>query len=184
MSHEDMITRLTRAAVPRSCWGVSTTGTGRARYRDFVGELKQRHANREQQTVAYLHYFDSRCIIDVEMFAKETVLAGLPTRYTTFYKLARDLRMAEAHGPEHNPLEAIYGRGALVLPDIPLAPDSDVENIRIYHEAVEYLVNHAYDGGILILGGTVRLDALARTAWPVSLARLLTENSRLFEVRA
>jgi hypothetical protein len=182
-SSGDIARSLAIAGVPRSCWPVSTTATGRMPYRDFAEEVKQRATNREAQTAAYLKFKDAAGILDAEMVAKEMVLAGVRTRYTPFYKLMRDLRLQDRPSyDEEQALSRIYSIGALIVPDVPgmdLILDVDM---RQYMETVEFMVGHAYEGGVLVVGGQRVVSKRYKSGWPVLLERLLVENSRTFEV--
>lgn len=179
----DMLARLSGAAVPRSCWSVSTTGTGRKPYRDFAEEVKERAMHREMQTSAYLQFTDMEGILDVEIVAKEMVLAGVRTRYTTFYKLMRDLRLQDSPLAEgEQPLSRVYAIGAIVMPNVPLISDIQEVDLRQYHETIEYMINHAYEGGVLVIAGGTPISKRYKSGWPPLFERLLLENSRIFKV--
>ncbi len=179
----DRLSLLREAAVPRSCWSVSTTGTGRKPYRDFAEEVKGRATKREMQTSAYLQFKDVQGILDAEIVAKEMVLAGVRTRYTTFYKLMRDLRLQDSPLAEgEQPLSRVYAIGAIILPDVPVVADILDTDLRQYHETVEYLINHAYEGGVLVIAGNRDVSKRYKSGWPVLFERLLVENARTFKV--
>lgn len=178
----EVISALTKAGVPRGCWGISTTGTGRATYRDFAADIQGRQVDRLQKTSAYVRYSSHEGMLDVEILAKEMVLAGVPTYYTTFYKLMRDLRVLERHGEEDHHLHRVFAYGVIALPSIPYLEDMAVENQQVYNETIEYLVGHSNEGGILIIGGNPKLTKQLKAGWPSVLERLLMENSKTFEV--
>lgn len=178
------IAQMTWAGVPRSCWGVSTTGTGRAAYRDFAQDVVDRKEKREAQTSAYMRYKDMDGILDLEVMAKEMVLAGIPTAYTTFHKLTRDLRMQEAHPDNAFQAGTVYSTGAIVLPSMPFASDCTDSALSVqYAETVEYLLGHVYEGGVLVVGGSHRINKTDTGKWPPLFSRMIIETAKIFEVK-
>lgn len=176
----EIIAAMTRAGVPRSCWIVSTKETGRSEYKDFAADVKKRASDRRQQTAAYVRHKSNEGLLDVEILAKELVLAGVQTRYTTFHKLARDLRMEET--ADEQLLGAIYARGAFVLPHIPPLSEIHPQDVTRYNETIEYLIAHAYEGGVLIIAGTYPLSKRLKSGLPPLFERLLVESAKTFEV--
>lgn len=179
MNSADTMKMMQRACVPQSCWSISTTKTGRMPLRDFANSVKASERTREQKASAYVYgtAFDSR-VIEVEMLAKELVLAGVNTRYMTFVNLTRLVRMGRDEAEDG--LGTLYGRGALVIPDVPMVKDIVESSQPAYEEAVDYLVNHVYEGGILVTSGRSRLGK-GTTGWPPFLVRLLLESTQVFE---
>lgn len=178
------IAAMTLAGVPRSCWSVSVTGTGRSPYRDFAKEAVGRHTSRNMQVAGYVRYQGLDGVLDVELIAKEFVLAGVITVYTTFAKLMRDLRMQEANPEGEHRLSTVYSAGAIVLPAIPFASDyADTPQMQQYGEAIEYLLGHAYEGGVLVVGGSHRINKTDTGKWPPLFNRLILENAKIFEVK-
>ncbi len=178
------ISAMTMAGVPRSCWSVSVTGTGRTTYRDFAKDSVERHTSRDMQIAAYVRYPNLEGVLDVELMAKEFVLAGVATAYTTFAKLMRDLRMQEANPEGEHRLSAVYSTGAIVLPSVPFASEyADTPQSAQYAEAVEYLLGHAYEGGVLVVGGSHRITKNDTGKWPPLFNRLILENAKIFEVK-
>lgn len=183
-SHANTIAAMTWAGVPRSCWGISTTGTGRAAYRDFALETVERKEKREIQTAAYMRYQDVDGVLDVELMAKEMVLAGVPTAYTTFAKLMRDLRVQEAHPDNEFQAGTVYSTGAIVLPAMPFASDyAETPQTGQYVETVEYLLGHVYEGGVLVVGGSHRVNKKDIGKWPPLFNRMILETAKIFEVK-
>lgn len=171
---------MTRAGIPRSCWAVSTKGTGRSSYKDFAEEVKRRAEDKRQQTAAYVRHQSSEGLLDVEILGKELVLAGVPTRYTLFHKLARDLRLEETQ--EQEALSKIYARGAFVLPFIPPLNVIHAQDVARYNETIEYLIGHAYEGGVLIIAGSYPISKRLKSGLPPLFERLLVEAAKTFEV--
>jgi hypothetical protein len=182
--HENakIIRRMTDAGVPRNCWSVSTSGTGRARYREFAEDVVKRGEDRDQKTSVYVR--GSEVDLDVEIIAKELVLAGVPTQFILFNKAMRDLRIAALHGEEYDKLAKVYSRGAIVLPNVPGQATVGEEAMQNYLEMVEYLVSHVHDGGVLVLGGSQNAHrrVTGNAHWPAELSRVLLENAITFEV--
>lgn len=179
-SDHEIIRNLTKAGVPRSCWNVSSKGTGRLPLKEFAVRVKDRMATRAPGTCGYIRGddFDTR-VMSIEISAKELVLAGVRTKYITFNKLTRDLRLPDFD--DERVLSGIYGFGALVVPEIPAEAKIPSEQLREYHETVEYLVNHVYEGGVLITSGTPAITKKMRSCWPPFMERLLIESSEVFE---
>jgi len=178
------IAAMTLAGVPRSCWSVSVTGTGRTPYRDFAKDSVGRHTSRDMQVAAYVRYPSAEGVLDVELLAKEFVLAGVHTVYTTFAKLMRDLRIQEANPEGEHRMSAVYSAGAIVLPAVPFASEFvGTPQMGQYAEAVEYLLGHAYEGGVLIVGGSHRVSKNDTGKWPPLFNRLILENAKVFEVK-
>lgn len=179
-----IITAMTTAGVPRSCWSVSVTGTGRAAYRDFAKESLERNSRKEMQVAAYVRYQNPDGVLDVELLAKEFVLAGVATVHTSFAKLMRDLRLEEANPEGEHRLSQVYSVGAIVLPNVPFASDyQDTPIMAQYSEAVEYLIGHVYEGGVLVVGGSHRLSKTDTSKWPPLFTRMIIENAKIFEVK-
>lgn len=180
-SDAQIIAAMTRAGVPRSCWNVSTQDTGRMEYRSFAQEIVDKSLHRDQPRTAYVRMKSKAGYLDIEMLSKEMVLANIPTRYTTFHKLARDLRMQEALADNEHPLTEVYARGAIVLPEVPIEKDVADADRSAYRETIEYLIGHAYEGGILVVGGERRLSKRLESGYPPLFERLLVETSKVFE---
>lgn len=179
-----IIREMTAAGIPRSCWGVSVTGTGRVEYRDFALETVERHQRREASIAAYMRYRDIDGTLDVELLGKELVLAGVITVYTTFAKLMRDLRLQEANPEGEQRLSAVYSSGAIVLPSLPFASEyADTPNAVQYAETVEYLLGHVYEGGVLVVGGTHRPSKADQSKWHPLFTRMILENAKIFEAK-
>lgn len=178
------INAMTLAGVPRSCWSVSVTGTGRAAYRDFAREAVERHNRKDMQVAAYVRYANLDGVLDVELLAKEFVLAGVATLHTSFAKLMRDLRLQEANPEGEHRLSQVYSVGAIVLPNVPFASDyQDTPLMAQYSEAVDYLIGHVYEGGVLVVGGSHRLSKTDTSKWPPLFTRMILENAKIFEVK-
>lgn len=184
MSSEDkrIIKTMTEAGIPRTCWSVSIRDTGRQRYNEFAQNVADRKNRQGQSTVAYFRREEDG-LLDVELMGKALVLAGLQVQYLPYHKLSRDLRLGEVRTDERSKTEDIYGKGAIIVPDLPRLSDlSDAEKTG-YQEAVAYLVGHAYDGGVLVIGCTARLANRRVQDVPKVLERLLLETSEQFEVK-
>ena len=181
MNDAEIIRRMTQAGVPRTCWNVSTSNTGRMHFKAFAESMKTRKADRELNTVALIRGAaasprDSNLsLLDVEMMAKELVLAGILTSYLPFSMLCRELRINERHMPEGNRLEAVFGTGAIVVPDMVVNSDASPEQV----EALDFLLSHTYQGGVLVLAITGRRPAHG----PATFTRLLTESATIFEAQ-
>lgn len=142
--------------------------------------MKQRHESKEQHLCAYICHADlATTILSAEIMAKEFVLADMPTVYTTFNKLLRDLRQPPFEDTITK-LDSLYGKGAIVVPSIPRTAEVAVDVSQQYHEAVEYLLGHAYEGGALVVAGTKEVSARMRSGYPMLLERLFVESSEVF----
>lgn len=181
MNDAEIIRRMTQAGVPRTCWNVSTSNTGRMHLKAFAESMKTRKADRELNTVALIRgsadnsRTPSMPLLDTEMMAKELVLAGILTRYLPFSVFCRELRINERHMPEGDRLAEVFGVGAFVIPDMVLNSDATPDQI----EAVDFLTSHAYQGGVLVMAVPTRRPA----HWPQTLTRLLTESATIFEAQ-
>lgn len=179
MGDASIIRNLMKAGVPRHVWKVSTTGTGRAELREFAREVAGRDTLREAVTCAYLNNADkAKRVESLEILAKEMVLAGEKCLYTPFSKLMRDIRVQVDQ--REGALYEVFSRGAIVVPEIPTRDQFREEQAAEYDEVVEYLVSHAYLGGVLCISGDVRVSKKYTSKWPFHLERLLMEGSEIF----
>lgn len=181
-ANQSMIARMTKAGVPRTCWSISLRDTGRANFLEFAKEVGDRARNAEQPSTAYMRIQSEAGYLEIELLSKALVQAGVLTRHMTFHKLTRDLRLQEALAlDEPHPLEQIYGKGAIVIPDIPPIASVPEAQLTGYRETIDWLIGHAYEGGVLVVGGERRLSKRSDSGYPPLLTRLLVESSKQFE---
>ncbi len=175
-SDAQVIKELTAAGVPRSCWNVSITKTGRAALRDIAERMADSKQDKGIVTSLYIQggSIEDRWLC-TELFAKQLVLSQIPVLYITFAHLARELRVDE-RAEEPTRLRNLFGNGALVVPDL---PDKTKEHAG-YEEVCEFLVNHAYQGGIFATSGPHPVSR-ARSLFDEPMARLLQASATVFE---
>lgn len=177
LSRSDIVGQMQLAGVPRNVWPISTKETGRQHLRDFAKTARDSLSAKEGFTAAAFRIGDGGDTTDIEVFAKELVLAGETVTFLLFPELLRRLRSGwfDREGND------IAGK-ALVLPFVPMAESSKHEEGE-YAEAISFIIQHAYQGNIVAAGIARRQAARTRaSSYPSAFDRFITLSAQTFEV--
>lgn len=122
---------------------------------------KNRTFKTEDGHLSYMiHAGDSNASVDVcklvATFAKELVLTGTATYYTTVTALAREIKY-EYQRTDESPVLARRGKGMVAIGAFDEFSSIETSN---WLDTLDWLISHAYGGGGLVLGQGVFVAAI------------------------
>lgn len=171
-----IITRLTKAGVPRNAWIIKTSDVKRQILKEYASNAANtKDANRLFKPVVFVSGAEDERMLSMELLAKELVFSNIPTKYILYSQLKRLVR----HSVNNDVIDQnFHGVGAIVLPDLPYHSEVAQDQETDYLETVGYILSHVYDGGILALSAEDRRSTQvpARKRWPAMVERIIRES--------